>query len=197
MTIVSKGTDNPKRAWTDERLVEHCLAGDAEAWSALVDKYRNLMFSIPVKYGFSSEDADDIFQEVCLTILSELRQLREHRTLAAWIIRITSNKCFHWQARRRQRQSMESTEDPSQAAVEPDVPGEMMDELMREQMLRESVTQLASRCRELIQMLFFSSPPLPYEEVAKNLGIAKGSVGFIRMRCLERLRKSLEQKGFY
>jgi RNA polymerase sigma factor (sigma-70 family) len=175
--------------------VEQCLAGDEEAWSALVEKYRNLICSIPIKYGFVSEDVDDIYQEVCLTILSELRQLRKHQTLAAWIIRITANKCFHWQTR-RQREAGESAKDISESAVEPEFPSEMMDELLREQMLRESVTQLPSRCRELVKMLFFSTPPLPYELVAKNLGIAKGSVGFIRMRCLERLRMSLDQKGF-
>jgi RNA polymerase sigma factor (sigma-70 family) len=189
-------TEHTPQSWTDARLVEQCLDGDAEAWSALIDKYRNLIYSIPIKYGFSSEDADDIFQDVCLTILSELRKLRDTRTLAAWIIRITANKCFHSQTRRKQRQPLDFDEEASHQTVEPELPGEMVNELMREQMLRESVTQLASRCRQLIEMLFFSEPQLRYDQVASNLGIAKGSVGFIRMRCLERLRKSLEQKGF-
>jgi DNA-directed RNA polymerase specialized sigma24 family protein len=41
-------------------------------------------------------------------------------------------------------------------------------------------------------MLFFTSPPMPYEEVAQHLGVAKGSIGFIRMRCIEQVRKRLE-----
>ena len=45
-------------------------------------------------------------------------------------------------------------------------------------------------------MLFFESPPLSYQETARRLNIATGSIGFIRMRCLEKLRKSLEEKGF-
>jgi hypothetical protein len=45
-------------------------------------------------------------------------------------------------------------------------------------------------------MLFFQEPSTPYEQVAKNLNVAKGSIGFIRMRCLERLRRLLEKKGF-
>src|SRR4051794_7091449 len=48
----------------DERLIERCVHGDAEAWAALVNKYRNLIFSIPIKYGFSFDEASDIFQEV-------------------------------------------------------------------------------------------------------------------------------------
>jgi hypothetical protein len=45
-------------------------------------------------------------------------------------------------------------------------------------------------------MLFFEDPARPYQAVAQNLGIAPGSIGFIRQRCLERLRKTLTDVGF-
>jgi hypothetical protein len=45
-------------------------------------------------------------------------------------------------------------------------------------------------------MLFFENPARPYPEVAASLGIATGSVGFIRRRCLDRLKASLEAAGF-
>jgi DNA-directed RNA polymerase specialized sigma24 family protein len=45
-------------------------------------------------------------------------------------------------------------------------------------------------------MLFFEEPARPYQEVAQTLGIATGSIGFIRQRCLERLRKRLLEVGF-
>jgi DNA-directed RNA polymerase specialized sigma24 family protein len=45
-------------------------------------------------------------------------------------------------------------------------------------------------------MLFFEDIARPYAEVAASLGIATGSIGFIRRRCLEHLRKSLEEAGF-
>jgi RNA polymerase sigma factor (sigma-70 family) len=63
-------------------------------------------------------------------------------------------------------------------------------------MVREAITQLPDRCREMIELLFFEIPPMPYEEVARRLNLAKGSIGFIRGRCLKRLKKLLEQKGF-
>src|SRR2546426_1136334 len=65
-----------------------------------------------------------------------------------------------------------------------------------EQMLRNALAELSPRCRELIRMLFFETPARPYREAARTLGIATGSVGFIRGRCLERLRKHLEKAGF-
>lgn len=182
------------RSRQDERLVQDCLQGNSEAWSALIDKYKNLIFSIPIKYGFSPEDATDIFQEVCLGLLTQLPQLREPRALAAWIIQITSHKCFRWKRAQRQYVETESGVDT------PDEPGNMPDELLRqierEQIIREALAEVSPNCKRLIDLLFFESPALPYEEIAKLLGLAKGSVGATRMRCLERLRRRLEGKGF-
>src|SRR5215472_2848217 len=79
----------PKAASGDEVLVRECLRGHEEAWSALVDKYRNLIFSIPIRCGICRQDASEIFQEVCLKLLSHLHELREPRTLAEWLIQLT------------------------------------------------------------------------------------------------------------
>jgi DNA-directed RNA polymerase specialized sigma subunit len=56
---------------SDEQLIARCLKGDQEAWSALIEKYKNLIYSIPIKLGMH-QDAADIFQSVCVDLLSEL-----------------------------------------------------------------------------------------------------------------------------
>jgi DNA-directed RNA polymerase specialized sigma24 family protein len=45
-------------------------------------------------------------------------------------------------------------------------------------------------------MLFFEEPARPYKEIAAKLGIATGSIGFIRQRCLDKLKKRLSETGF-
>jgi DNA-directed RNA polymerase specialized sigma24 family protein len=69
-------------------------------------------------------------------------------------------------------------------------------QIQQEQIVREVVEKLPSRCAELVRLLFFEQPPLPYAEVAQRLGLATGSIGFVRGRCLERLRKILLESGF-
>ena len=44
-------------------------------------------------------------------------------------------------------------------------------------------------------MLFYEHPKTPYAEVARRLGLAQGSIGFIRSRCLKRLQRNLEDLG--
>jgi RNA polymerase sigma factor (sigma-70 family) len=192
----AKVPETSKAAWPDERLVQECLKGSEEAWSALIEKYKNLIYSIPIKYGFFSDAASEVFQEVCLLLLSELPRLREPRALPAWLMQITSQKCSHW---RRKQQRYVSEEAQEQVALLNDLsltPEKILQEVQQEQMLREALVELSPRCQQLIGQLFFQSPALPYQEVAKSLEVATGSIGFIRMRCLERLRRSLEKKGF-
>jgi RNA polymerase sigma factor (sigma-70 family) len=186
----------PNTAWPDESLVRECLAGNEEAWSALVAKYKKLIYSVPVKFGFSREEASDIFQEVCLTLLGELPRLRDPKRLGAWLIRVASNACFHSSRRERRYEPFSERDEPWQDQYLPGLPDRILREAEREQILRDALAQARPRCRELIHMLFFEVPPLPYEQVARKLSVAQGSIGFIRMRCLQSLRKLLEDRGF-
>jgi|SRR5580692_158160 RNA polymerase sigma factor (sigma-70 family) len=184
-----------QRAWPDTRLVRECLDGNEEAWSALIDRYKNLIFSIPIKYGFSTDDATDIFQSVCLDLLSELPKLRDAKALPKWIMQIAAHKCFH----RKQLQQRVELSDPHAELLErstPSVALEILRQAEQEQSLRQAMSELPPRCRQLVHMLFFDEPARPYQEIATELGIAVGSIGFIRQRCLERLRKRLLETGF-
>jgi RNA polymerase sigma factor (sigma-70 family) len=180
-------------AWTNTRLVKECLEGNEGAWSALIDKYKNLIFSIPIKYGFSRDDASDVFQAVCLEMLSELPKLRKPEALPKWIMQVTAHKCFH--RRREQRRLVSDTEnEPLEQAVPADADA-ILEAAQEEQEVRRVLSELPPRCRKLIHMLFFEEPALPYADVANALGIATGSIGFIRQRCLDRLRKLLLEAG--
>jgi RNA polymerase sigma factor (sigma-70 family) len=180
--------------WPDERLITACLNGDSEAWSALVSKYDRLIFSIPIKLGLSRDDASDIFQQVCFGLVSELARLRDPKSLPAWLIKVTSSRCFELMRQHGRHKAL--SEAQGSWLAETRTAEHLLHECEREQMIREAIQATRPRCRELIEMLFFESPPLSYEETAKRLKIATGSVGFIRMRCLRKLRKALEEKGF-
>jgi RNA polymerase sigma factor (sigma-70 family) len=187
--------DEVRAAWPDTRLVRECLGGGEEAWCALISKYKNLIFSIPLKYGFSPEDSTDIFQAVCLDLLSELPKLRKVKALPKWSMQITAHKCFH----RKQLERRTEVSDPNDKQFERRTPAraeEILREAEDEQGLRQAMSELTPRCRELVHMLFYDEPARPYQEIAETLGIAVGSIGFIRQRCLERLRKRLLEAGF-
>lgn len=179
----------------DKLLVERCLLGNEDAWGTLISKYKNLIYSIPVKYGLSSEDAAEVFQSVSLTLLRDLGKLREPQALPAWLIKMTARKCLRWKQEHRAFLEAEIDEERLPEAL--NLPDDLLQQLECEQILREGIAVLSPDCQRLIELLFYSSPPLRYDQAATLLGLAKGSVGATRMRCLEKLRHFLERRGFY
>jgi RNA polymerase sigma factor (sigma-70 family) len=180
----------------DEWLVKECLRGNEDAWNAILEKYQKLIYSVPIRYGLSVTDAGDIFQQVCVDVLESLTHLREPRSLAAWLIRIASHRCLQWTGRERRFQSFDFEAMADAGPVTRETPDTVLHDLARGQAVHEAIAEIPARCQELIRMLFFEAPAIPYEQVALKLGIAKGSIGFIRMRCLTRLRTKLEARGF-
>jgi RNA polymerase sigma factor (sigma-70 family) len=170
------------------------LNGDERAWTALIGKYKNLIFSIPLKYGAGPDDAADIFQAVCMEIFTELPRLRDPGAFRSWLITVTAHQAFHWKrkTRRRGEEALTGEEETLAAGPAPD----LIQQLEQEQALREAIARLSPRCQQLIKLLFYSQPQMPYRDVAKTLGVATGSIGFIRGRCLTRLLKTLQQSGF-
>jgi RNA polymerase sigma factor (sigma-70 family) len=94
----------------------------------------------------------------------------------------------------RQNVQVIDEHDPPAASIEE--PENLVAQLQQEQILREAMSELSPQCRRLVQMLFFEHPPRPYEDVAKELKLAQGSIGFTRRNCLEKLKERLEQLGY-
>ncbi|MEO8663182.1 MAG: sigma-70 family RNA polymerase sigma factor [Bryobacteraceae bacterium] len=180
--------------WSDEELVAACMNGDQDAWAALIDKYKNLVYSVPVKYRMTPDDAADIFQSVWAELYTELSKLRSAGALKSWLVTVATHKCYH--ATRKARR-LEYTAEPDVELVDQRaLVAEVREQVQREQILRDATTRLPERCRMIVELLFYRDPPISYADLASRLGLAEGSIGFIRGRCLQRLRKQLEQMRF-
>jgi RNA polymerase sigma factor (sigma-70 family) len=187
---------SPSVTWTDDRLVTACLDGNEQAWAALIDKYKNLIYSVPLKYGASQTDAADVFQAVCLKLFSELPRLRQTAALRGWLLAVTTHESFHIHRKERRRGEQALTEyEETQLGTDPRATP-VIEQAEREQILRETIRRLSPRCREIIRLLFYEEPPVPYRDLAQRLGLATGSIGFIRGRCLKSLQRALEKAGF-
>jgi len=193
--VTTKAEKKTLAAWNDTRLVKECLAGKEEAWSLLIDKYKALIYSIPVKYGLQPQEAADVFQATCTELLVRLPELREPRALPKWLMQVAQHESYRW---KRQGQRVVSRDgDPD--LPEPEIPAiadHIVQQTQEEQILREAMEGLTPQCRRLVEMLFYEVPARPYTEVAEKLGLAVGSIGFTRQRCIDMLRRKLKELGF-
>src|SRR6201987_3154803 len=107
----SRTRKNEAVVWNDTLLVKECLNGKEEAWSLLIDKYKALIYSIPVKYGLSSQEAADVFQATCTELLVRLPELREPRALPKWLIQVAHHESYRWKRQGQRVVSRDADED--------------------------------------------------------------------------------------
>jgi RNA polymerase sigma factor (sigma-70 family) len=195
MSMLANVLDARQAPRTDRELVAACVSGDEQAWSELIDRYNRLIFSIPLKQGLDRDQAADIFQAVCLDLVAELPRLRDPQALPKWLIQTTLHKVSKWRRRSGRFVADEGGRAEQAPAPEADMPDALIREVQQAQAMRDAVGALSDRCRQMVQMLFFETPPRPYKDVASRLGVATGSIGFLRGRCLDRLRSALDRIG--
>ncbi len=193
----------------DASLVSACLKGNAEAWDRLVGRYAGLVFAVPLRYGLTEQEAADVSQSVWLTVLEKLSTLRRPGSLAPWLTTVATRAT--WEAMRRRSHPMarsavsphswEPTGGPDEEGYlreEQDpapLPEELVLSMERQALVREAVRSLPSNCRELLTSLFLEED-VSYQELAKRLGVPQNSVGPTRARCLEKLRRALQNLGY-
>jgi RNA polymerase sigma factor (sigma-70 family) len=179
----------------DPELIALCLNGEGAAWEALIHRYRRLIYSTPVRFGFSNADASDVFQSVCLALIEHLHELKDESRLGGWIVTTAMRQCL----RMRKLNQRESTAEREVLPEEnPDPEGDAEEMRIRGQMqstIHEAVERLPERCRLLIEMLFFDVRERTYEEIGRALQMPVASIGPTRARCLSKLQSLLRVRG--
>lgn len=180
----------PAADWSDERLVEACLCGNQAAWDLLIKRYRKLILSFPRKYGAAPDDAADVFQAVCLELFVALPSLRQREAVKTWIATVSAHQAYRWKRRHLTRAK---NEEPREAEALGRLGQQAGDhgQAARLNQVRAAVAQLPKQYRGVIESLFFEEPPMPYQAVAERLGVAPGSVSFLRARGLRKLEQIL------
>ncbi len=184
-------SSTPHPGWEDHELIAACLAGQPAGWNALIDKYKGLIFSVPLRYRLNQEDAEDVFQDVCILLYQHLETLRDAGAIRGWLARVAANESYR---RKKGLSQMDRDELPDIADPSGSAP-DWLAESEQQQLIRELLYRIPARCREMVEMLFYEDPPRAYQEVAKALGLAVGSIGFIRGRCLRQLEQLLKAAG--
>jgi RNA polymerase sigma factor (sigma-70 family) len=186
------GTKRPRSSLTNTELVALACDRDSDAWSEIVRRYEGLVWSIALGHSFRSGDAADIAQTVWLRLAQHLSRLTNPEGIKSWLVLTTRNECF----RVSRQRSRTIPVDVADARVFADQAGPVddltrLEDLEESHALWEAFLRMPATCQSLLGLL--NADPRPsYVEVADRCGIAIGTIGSRRRRCLESLREALQ-----
>ncbi|RZU14440.1 RNA polymerase sigma factor (sigma-70 family) [Streptomyces sp. BK239] len=181
-------------------LVRSAVDGDTAAWEGLVEGLSPLVWSVVRAHRLSEADAHEVYQTVWFRFAQHLGRIREPDKAGSWLASTARNECLKVIKGLRRLTPTDDpqlldrvSEDrtPEQSVLDSEEAAERSERVRH---LWQEFEALGERCRQLLRVLI-SSPPPSYQEVSAALGIAVGSIGPMRQRCLRRLRSRLDARG--
>jgi len=182
---------------TDEMLTAQTLRGEVSAFEELINRYKNSVFAIIYRMTGQYQEAEDISQEVFITVYQKLYQFDNTKKFAPWIHRIAINTCIS--ALRKKNKVALLTFDESflnqhqgEESFNYGNPDIVLERSELRSEIRAALNELPSSYRSVLVLRY--QLDLNNQEIADTLGLNKENVEVKIHRARKALRKILVHK---
>ena len=172
---------------SDADCVRAVLAGDADAFGTLVERYQHEYMRFAVRMLGTREDADEALQAAFVRAYRALAQCRDPGRFGAWLYRIVVNECRTRATRRGRRERWFVRDD---AALEQAAAAEAREQSAVREEIQRALDRLPPDQREAFVLKYVEE--LSYEEMAEITGAGQSALKMRVKRACERLRELLE-----
>ncbi len=169
-------------------LLVAARGGDRDSLNTIVRELTPMLWHVARAQGLDRDSSSDVVQSTWLTLLTSLSAIRDPGALVGWLVTVTKREAWHIsRAQRAEPVAETSTLDGVDPGPGPDERVVVSD---RNAKLWAALGRLPEKCRRLLRIVAFTHRP-DYTKFARELGMARGSVGPNRSRCLTQLQRLL------
>jgi RNA polymerase sigma-70 factor (ECF subfamily) len=171
----------------ETKLIERFLNGDESAFNNIVSIYKQKIYWHARRMLGNHSDADDVTQEVLITIFKKMHTFRFDSSLNTWIYQITSRKCLNYLKRRKLRSffTLENEEVKKMRKGE-DIAASFESREKLEK-LDEILEQLPPKQREVFILKNFEE--LNYREIEEITGTSIGALKASYFHALKKVKE--------
>jgi RNA polymerase sigma-70 factor (ECF subfamily) len=185
----------------ERSLLRRLRDRDESAFKELLEQHRDRVFNITYRMLGNRSEAEDVAQEVFITVFKTIDQFREESKFATWLYRVTVNHCknrIKYLARRHDRDRDELDETSQQAngavngaPVRAAQPDRALASAQMEKLLQEAIAALDEDQREVV--ILRDVEDLSIEEICAITGLPDGTVKSRLHRARLVLRKKMQR----
>lgn len=187
------------KARIDLRLVEAAKNGSQAAFGELMERYRESVYFTMFKMVKNSDDADDLTIEAFGKAFNRIDQYSPSFAFSTWLFKIASNNCIDFIRKKRVKVTSLDTGYTRgdgevmylEVSSQTQNPEEVIIHGQKVKLMRDLVTKLKPRYRELVELRYFEE--LSYEEIAETLDLPLGTVKAQLFRAREFLSNLIEK----
>jgi RNA polymerase sigma-70 factor (ECF subfamily) len=182
----------------ERELIERLKRRDEAAFNRFVLRYQERVFRMLLRMLGDRAEAEDLAQEVFISIFKAIEGFRGDSQLSTWVYRVAANHCRNRikYLQRRRRQVTDGYDDQSdeggvQVQERPNPPDRLLEARQTEHVLQAGLLSLDEEQRELIVLREVEH--LSYEEIMAITGLPEGTVKSRLHRARTGLRDYLEK----
>lgn len=177
---------------SDQVYIEAILNGETHAFSFLVDRYKDLVFSLALGMLKHKEEAEEVAQDTFVKVYKSLRKFKGDSKFSTWIYRVAYNTCLdRIKKNKRQQATVEINEYTEHQIRSIDSALDHLETKERVAAIQECLSKLPSKDSFILTLFYFEA--LSLEEIAEIVGLKANHVKVKLFRSRKKLATILIQ----
>ena len=153
----------------DQQHIEKVLNGDTNAFSFLVDKYKDMVFTLAIKVTKNREEAEEISQDAFIKAYKNLSSFKGDSKFSTWIYRITYNACLDSLKKQKRQQRTVAIDEFTEHEVKTlNNALDHMEQQERKQAIQDCLQLVSKEDNVLLTLFYFEE--LSLKEISKIMG---------------------------
>jgi len=177
----------------DQVYIDSILNGDANAFSVLVDRYKDLVFTLALRMMKHTEEAEEAAQDTFIKAYKSLNKFKGDSKFSTWIYRVAYNTCLdRLKKNKRQQYTVEINEYTEHQVKTLDNALDQIEAKEKQQAIQDCLDLLPSEDSFLLTLYYFEE--LSLEEIGKIVSLKPNNVKVKLFRSRKKLATILKSK---
>ncbi|GAC1421823.1 MAG: RNA polymerase sigma factor [Flavisolibacter sp.] len=178
---------------TDMAIITMVLKGDQNAYSILVERYKNFVFTIVLRYVKSREDAEEVAQDIFIKAYRYLADFKGNSKFSTWLYTITTTTSLSFL--RKKKQDWHSLDNEHVFELADNMNASLaviqMEQKGRATMVNEAIKMLGAEDASILSLFYKGENSL--EEIAQILGKESNTVKVQLHRARIKLKDKMQK----
>lgn len=177
----------------DQYYITKIVAGDTKAFAVLVDRYKDLVFTLALRMLKNREEAEEVAQDTFIKVFKSLSKFKGDSKFSTWIYRITYNSCLDVLKKYKQEYSTVVLDEFSERELATlDNAFDALAEKEQRQAIDDCLDRLPKEDSFLLTLYYFEEQSL--DEISKIVGLTANNVKVKLFRGRKKLASLLKEK---
>lgn len=177
----------------ETQIINKIIGGDTQAFAVLVDRYKDLVFTLAIRMLKNREEAEEVSQDTFIKVYKSLSNFKGESKLSTWVYKVAYNACLDSIKKNNRRQSEVAIDSYTENQIRSlDNALSALEEKEQQQTIQDCLQQLSSKDSFLLTLFYFEE--LSLEEISKIVDMEPNTVKVNIHRARKRLASILKQK---